>query len=182
MLCAGCSCQQGKAHLGDAQGSFSLCSSPSLLSSPSQLSSPLPAQLPFGMLAALSGECQFFSNSTSRKTCSHKTKYSPGEAMNMVTQSGSGSWLFSSSWEQGMWLWLFRGSGVQGRWGPGLGSTVGSRGAPSSCGLEHRLVGGGSRNGATRGVWGWGGVSVAQRPGPGFTQLELPGRWDLEKS
>lgn len=48
--------------------------------------------------------------------------------MNMVTQSGSGSWLFSSSWEQGMWLWLFRGSGVQGRWGPGRGSTEGSRG------------------------------------------------------
>lgn len=34
--------------------------------------------------------------------------------MNMVTQSGSGSWLFSSSWEQGMRLWLFRGSGLQG--------------------------------------------------------------------
>lgn len=47
----------------------------------------------------------------------------------MVTQSGSGSWLFSSSWEQGTWLLLFRGSGVQGRWGPGgVGSMMGSRG------------------------------------------------------
>lgn len=58
--------------------------------------------------------------------------------MNMVMQSGSGSWLFSRSWEQGMCLWLFRGSGVQGRWGPGLWAQGGT---PSSCGCEHRLVG-----------------------------------------
>lgn len=47
----------------------------------------------------------------------------------MVTQSGSGSWLFSSSWKQGAWLLLFRGSGVQGRGGgQRVGSVMGSRG------------------------------------------------------
>lgn len=46
----------------------------------------------------------------------------------MVTQSGSGSWLFSSSWEQGEWFLLFRGSGVQGRWGPGRWQHDGLRG------------------------------------------------------
>lgn len=61
--------------------------------------------------------------------------------MNMVTQSGSGSWLFSSSWEQGMWLWLFRGSGVQGRWGPGLAAQWAQGGTPFSCGCGRRLVG-----------------------------------------
>lgn len=58
-----------------------------------------------------------------------------------MTQSRSGSWLFSSSWEQGAWLRLFGGSGVQGRWGQGGGSMVGSEGTSSSRGSEHRLAG-----------------------------------------
>lgn len=101
----------------------------------------------------------------------------------MVTQSGSGSWLFSSRWEQGVWLLLLRGSGVQGRWGPGGWQSDGLK-----RGLHPHLA-------PRAGWWGepadvmpcvvagaWKGFWWYHNPARGFAQLKLPGRWDLEKS
>lgn len=101
----------------------------------------------------------------------------------MVTQSGSGSWLFSSSWEQGTWLLLFRGSGVQGRREPGSWQHDALK-----RGL-HPLVA------PTAGWWGepadvvplvvfgaWKGFQWYSDPVQDFAQLKLPGRWDLGKS
>jgi len=103
--------------------------------------------------------------------------------MTTVTQSGSGSWLLSSNWEQGTWLLLFRGSGVQGRWGPGVWQHDGLK-----RGLYPHMT-------PSEGWWGepadvmplmvfgaWKGFQWCSDLVQDLTQQKLPGRWDLEKS